>query len=438
MLAGRDPSPRRPVDAAAEVVRWLFPIYIFIILIGFFLLRADSVMPAGNHLTHDRAVFQAVNAATLTGFQLSIHPTEYFTPGKVILLCLIIAGTLFSLIVGGLAVKRILRLEWSDWRLVSAAIMLEIFVLIAGMFGGGGNTGLLEGAFQSAAAFANCGLYIGVPPSAASAYTHLFLIPLSVLGGLGLTVILEIGDTLTRRRPLALLSIHARRVLTMTAGLYLIGMAMGVLLQLLDMNALGLHKDESYFHALGRLWPLILSNASITSLNARSAGLNILPIYGLPRSMTFFTMLLMFIGASPAGTGGGLKTTTLHQLLSAPRRALRALPFLPSSDPLRPAGPPSPLARPFGIAATWLGLYLGALLLFQMLLLRAAPQVPGDRMLFITVSALSNVGLSHDILSMTGASLYLLAAAMFFGRITPLLILWWMADSTKDADVAVG
>jgi hypothetical protein len=39
---------------------------------------------------------------------------------------------------------------------------------------------------------------------------------------------------------------------------------------------------------------------------------------------------------------------------------------------------------------------------------------------------------------MTRASLLLVSAAMFFGRITPLLILWWMADTTRDADVAVG
>jgi Trk-type K+ transport system membrane component len=56
----------------------------------------------------------------------------------------------------------------------------------------------------------------------------------------------------------------------------------------------------------------------------------------------------------------------------------------------------------------------------------------------VTVSALSNVGLSHDVLSMTRSSLLLVSAAMFFGRITPLLVLWWKVDTTRDAEVAVG
>ncbi|MEZ0266728.1 MAG: hypothetical protein ACAI43_18525, partial [Phycisphaerae bacterium] len=63
----------------------------------------------------------------------------------------------------------------------------------------------------------------------------------------------------------------------------------------------------------------------------------------------------------------------------------------------------------------------------------------GDQSLFLTVSALSNVGLAPDRVTLTGIPLYLLSAAMFAGRIIPLLILWWMADSTRDAeDVAIG
>ncbi len=85
---------------------------------------------------------------------------------------------------------------------------------------------------------------------------------------------------------------------------------------------------------------------------------------------------------------------------------------------------------------TWAGVYFAALLVFQLLLLSEQPQIPGDRLLFITISALSNVGLSHDTIAATGPSLYYLAAAMFAGRVVPLLMLWWMADTVKDAEVA--
>jgi trk system potassium uptake protein TrkH len=415
-------------DPGADVVRWLFPAYIFLILVGFFALRSPGVMPSGNDLNPDRAVFTSVNAATLTGFQLSMHPSIFSVFGKFVLLMLIVLGTLFTLIVGGLAAKRILRLDWPDRRLVAAAVGAEVFVLIVGAFasGGGGAEKVIGGMVQTAAAWANSGLYVESPPGPSDIYLYIVLLPLAMFGGLGLVVLLEILDAMLRGGSL---SRHSRLVLNMTAALFLIGLAGCVLLQVMDLEALGwrpagspglVDKPEPWMHALSRLWPRIVTSASITSLNARTAGMNVLP-YPFPRAMWFFVMLLMMIGASPAGTGGGLKTTTMYELFTAPHRMLRG----------------EPLSRTTGIAATWLGFYLIALAFFQMMLLWSEPQMPGDRILFVAVSALSNVGLSHDVLSMTRASLLLVSAAMFFGRITPLLILWWMVDTTRDAEIVV-
>jgi trk system potassium uptake protein TrkH len=407
-------------DAGANVVRWLFPAYIFLILVGFFALRAPGVMPSGNELNPDRAVFTSVNAATLTGFQLSMHPTIFSIGGKVMLLVLTILGTLFTLIVGGMAAKRILRLPWPDRRIIASACVIEALVLILGAFasGGGGAEKVIGGMVQTAAAWGNSGLYVETSPGPTDIYTHIVLLPLAVFGGLGLVVLLEIVDAIFRRRAL---SRHSRIVLQMTAALFLIGMAGCVLLQIMDLQSLGWRSGkDSWPDALRQLMPRILSNASITAINTRTAGMNLLPI-GYPHAMVFFMMLLMMVGASPGGTGGGLKTTTIYELLTAPRRLLRGL----------------PLSRTTGIAATWVGLYLIALAIVQMLLLWAEPQMPGDRALFVTISALSNVGLSHDVLSMTRSSLLLVSAAMFFGRITPLLILWWMVDTTRDTDLLV-
>jgi len=414
--------PALPIDGIADdpganLVRWLFPGYIFMILVAFFALRAPGVMPAGNELNPDRAIFTSVNAATLTGFQLSIHPSEFYTPGKVILLILTVLGTLFTLVVGGLAAKRVLRLPWQDRRIYTAALVIEVFVLLMGAFSGGSN--LIGGMTQTAAAWGNSGLYVDTPPTAANLYTHVILLPLAVLGGLGLVVVLQIFDLMVRGTPL---NRHARVVLQMTAGLFLAGLVGCAALQIIDLESMGMRKTENWLGAFARLFPRIVTTSSLTSLNARTAGLAVYPVYQFPRSMAFLVILLMAIGASPSGTGGGLKTTTLYELFAGPWRVLRG----------------KPASRTFGIAATWLGLYLGALVVVQTLLLWAEPQMPGDRLLFVTVSALSNVGLSHDVLSMTRASLLLVSAAMFFGRITPLLILWWMSDTTRDADVAVG
>lgn len=406
-------------DAGAALVRWLFPVYIFVILLGFFALRVPGVMPGGNEINPDRAVFTSVNAATLTGFQYSIgDPADFFTPGKVIVLCLTIFGTLFTLIVGGLAVKRILRLNWSDQRIYVAAFVAQAFVLIMGAFASGGEGHTMIGSMmQTAAAWGNSGVRLGDAPTPGNIYTHIVLLPLSVLGGFGLVVVLQIFDALVRGVPMLR---HTRIVLQMSAALFLIGFVVCVLLQLLDLESIGKAKIDSWPEAAARLFPKVLTNASIMSLDSRTAGMSIIPITSRP--LSFFIMLLMIIGASPGGTGGGLKTTTFYELITAPARILRG----------------QPLSRTTGIAFTWLGIYLIALAFFQIMLLWAEPPMPGDRVLFVAISALSNVGLSHDNLSMTRSSLLLVSAAMFFGRIVPLLILWWMVDTTRDAELAVG
>jgi trk system potassium uptake protein TrkH len=412
-------SPGSGDDAGAALVRWLFPAYIFVILLGFFALRVPGVMPGGNELNPDRAVFTSVNAATLTGFQYTIgDPADFFMPGKVIVLCLTIFGTLFTLIVGGLAVKRILRLNWSDRRIYVAAFIAEAFVLIMGAFASAGEGHSMIGSMmQTAAAWGNSGVRLEAAPTPDNIYTHIVLLPLAVLGGFGLVVVLQIFDALVRGVPMLR---HSRLVLQMSAALFLIGFIGCVLLQLMDLESIGKAKIDSWPEAAGRLFPKVFTNASIMSLNVRTAGMNLIPITSRP--LSFFVMLLMMIGASPGGTGGGLKTTTLYELITAPARILRG----------------QPLSRTTGIAITWLGIYLIALAFFQIMLLWAEPPMPGDRVLFVTISALSNVGLSHDNLSMTRSSLLLVSAAMFFGRIVPLLILWWMVDTTRDAELAVG
>ena len=407
-------------DFGADIVRWLFPTYIFLILAGFFGLRAPGIMPAGNDLNPDRAVFTSVNAATLTGFQLSMHPTAFSLTGKVILLFLTCMGTLFTLIVGGMAAKRILRLPWSDRRIVSAAGIAQAFVLILGAFSPHtqGAEGVIGGMVKTSAAWGNSGLYVDTPPGLSDLFTHIVLLPLALLGGLGLVVLLDVIDAVFRGRKL---SRHSRVVLQMTAALFLIGVIGCVLLQVMDLGSFGWRSSkDSWLPSLREYFPEIVTRATVTSINARTAGMNLFPI-AYPRSMAFFIMLLMMVGASPAGTGGGLKTTTLYELCTLPIRLLRR----------------QPLSRTTGIALTWFGIYIIALLFFQILLLWAEPEMPGDRLLFVTISALSNVGLSHDTVTMTRSSLVLVSAAMFFGRITPLLILWWMSDTTRDADLVV-
>ena len=169
-------------------------------------------------------------------------------------------------------------------------------------------------------------------------------------------------------------------------------------------------------------WRTTLSSSLVASINTRSAGLPVDAVYVFPRAMQWFLMALMLIGAAPAGTAGGLKITTLVEILRRARRTLRG--DLPG--------------RSLGIAIVWLAAFGLLIFLALLSLLDAEPQTPADRVLFTTVSAAANVGLSHDPLSVTAANAYALSITMFLGRLLPICVLWWMALTTRDADVAVG
>ena len=73
-----------------------------------------------------------------------------------------------------------------------------------------------------------------------------------------------------------------------------------------------------------------------------------------------------------------------------------------------------------------------------LLLLQFSPEAPADRLFFDAVSAASNVGLAHEPLTLGRGGSYVLAASMLAGRFAPLMVLWWMADTTKGAEMAVG
>jgi trk system potassium uptake protein TrkH len=138
------------------------------------------------------------------------------------------------------------------------------------------------------------------------------------------------------------------------------------------------------------------------------------------------TILLMMIGASPAGTAGGFKVTTLATIASSTRTALRGGDDAPEAN------------RPFAMALIWLGIYVLLLTASALTLVATEPQMHADRLLFLAASGLGNVGLSHDPVSLSDTGWYVLSATMLVGRVAPVMVLWWMAETTPSAVVAVG
>jgi Trk-type K+ transport system membrane component len=413
------PSLEGSADIGKDLVNWLFPAYVTMIVLSIFTFLLKSSMTPGHEMSFDRAVLTAVNAATLTGFQQStLSPNSFKPQGQFLVLFLTVAGSLFSLIVGGLAVTRILRLRFTDRQVIWAACICEAGALLIGASGvcgmsqQGPTSSILTGPSQGASAFGNSGMALGYPFGILNWQTHFFIIPMILLGGFGITVLMELYDLLLHARPL---STHARTVLTWSACVYLIGTV-----ALIALRWLAAHAAET--PVSGETLVSWLASSSIASINSRTAGVPFEMAHAYARVIPWAIIILMMIGAGSGGTAGGLKVTTLAVLCRGARRSLAG------ENP----------GRPFGIALSWLALYLGIALVGFIMLLLIAPELAADRVLFLTISALSNVGLSHDPLPNLSKGAYVLAALMLAGRMVPLLILWWMADSTRDAEIAVG
>ena len=389
--------------------------YFGLIVLGYWWVRQGGVMIEGQDFSYDRAMFLSVNCVTLTGFQQSIGPNEFnrdSMQGPAIMLILTVAGSLLTMIVGGWAAVRALKLRYSDTQIVVAAIVVELLAILAGSAGLMGDGRKVSDAIQLAAsAFGNSGELIQRPgsvglPALTSWRLHCVLLPLSVLGGLGLPVLMELYDSLFGVRKL---SNHSRIVLSLTAAIYVFSVAAFTYCMV----------QEGGSNAAPMRTTLIRSSA--VSLDARTAGLPLDLIKNVPVTQ-WLIILLMIVGASPAGTAGGVKATTFYVLFTGVRDVFkRQLP-----------------RKTFGIAATWLGVYLLIALVGFLFLSATEPQIPADRLLFMTISAVSNVGLSHDPVSVVGPGLYILDCLMIAGRITPLLVLWWVAMSADDAEVLVG
>jgi trk system potassium uptake protein TrkH len=385
----------------------LIPVYVLVIVIGYVIFRSGAVTVSGNELSRQRALFAAVNAATLTGFQQTTNVNEYTPGGQLLAMALTVTGILFSFIAGGTAVVRIAQLRFSDRRIVLWSLGTTALVaLVAGPLLLGDGRGLFAATFDALSAFGNSGLYAGRLPTGEAWQAHLVLLPLALIGGAGLPVLIELWER--TRGGDERLSPHTQSVLTWTAGIYI---AAALLL-------LALQWPDNSFAA----WRHAMATVSHEAINARTAGFPFDFATYWPRVVQWVTIALMIIGAAPAGTGGGVKVTTLAAITSGTRDALRD----------RPAG------RIFGVALIWLGVYLLMLAVALLVLLSTEPQMPGDRLLFLAASALGNVGLSHDPVALSQAGWYAISATMLAGRIAPVLMLWWIVDTAPDARVAVG
>lgn len=163
------------------------------------------------------------------------------------------------------------------------------------------------------------------------------------------------------------------------------------------------------------VWERIMASFFQVMTSLTTVGYNTIEIGALARSVLLLTAIFMIIGASPAGTGGGLKTTTFTTIIGLTRsviRGKRTVTFWKANIP----------ADRVRTAVATLGLYMTSLALGAYLLLMTEAGSAGVMDIFFeAASALGTVGLSTGLtshLSVMGKLIIILL--MFIGRVGPL------------------
>jgi trk system potassium uptake protein TrkH len=167
-----------------------------------------------------------------------------------------------------------------------------------------------------------------------------------------------------------------------------------------------------------------------------TVGFDTVGISQLSHASMLVLIVLMIVGASPSGTGGGLKCTTFSALIGVMLSAVRG------DAQVRFWGRIVPLERIWTAVAS-LGYYL-AMLLLGIFLLEITETAEFEQNLFEAVSALGTVGLSTGITpSLTSLGKLIVIFLMFCGRVGPLtfgIALFFRdaaADQERDQDLAI-
>lgn len=238
-----------------------------------------------------------------------------------------------------------------------------------------------------------------------------FTIPLLIfLGGIGFASLLNIFDSVKSKRNK--LSLNTKMALIISIALILLGMGFTLIL---ERNNLG---TIAHLTLKDKLWASLFQ-----SVSTRTAGFNTIPMGALTAPTLFLYIILMFIGASPGSTGGGIKTTTFGVVI------LGVWATLTSREDIEIG------KKRIGwdIFNRAVALMLIALIYvtFIVLMLNIIEKDKDFLSLaFETVSAFATVGLSVGITStLTDISKWLIILTMFIGRVGPLTVAMVLSSS---------
>jgi trk system potassium uptake protein TrkH len=244
---------------------------------------------------------------------------------------------------------------------------------------------------------------------------------LIVLGGLGFPVWWDIlytwkkywGKRFTPRKLFSKLSLHSKVVISMTVLLLFGGSLVVFLLEYTNPATIGELP----------LWQKILA-ALFQSVTTRTAGFFSVPQEALRDTTSFLCLILMFIGGSPSGTAGGVKTTTVAMMILA---VISIIQGKEDTESFHRKIPEHLVKKGMAVVLISLGV-----LILSLTSLSLVQEGEFLDIFYECMSALATVGLSKDLTTyLNPAGKLVIIATMYIGRIGPITLALFFNRSRK-------
>lgn len=405
------------------------------IVIGSILLALPISSKSGEPVAYLDALFTATTATCVTGLVTLPTVTTWSVFGQAVILLLIQVGGLGIITVtAGLMIALNRKIGLKDSRLISDAFNLSslaglasfvkkvlIGTLIIELIGAllylpvfvqdFGARGIWISIFNSVSAFCNAGIDIIGENSLCGYALHPFVNAVTslliVLGGVGYIVWWDVIRVLKKAKTHKLkcwrhLSLHSKIVLSATFAL-IFGGALAIFI--LEYNNPLTIQGLSLFDKI--------QVSLFQSITTRTAGFATIPQEHLTNATAILCLLLMFIGGSPVGTAGGIKTVTIVVLLATAYSAIRnkneATIFKRT------------LSRQVTRKAVAVASMSFVITFLSTVLLAVATNAPALDIFYEAVSATATVGLSRNLTPfLTNFGKGILIGTMYFGRIGPI------------------
>ncbi|MGF1537143.1 MAG: TrkH family potassium uptake protein [Elainellaceae cyanobacterium] len=420
--------------------------FLTLIAIGTVLLMLPVSVAAGGWNDIVTAVFTATSAVCVTGLIVVDTGSYYSGFGELVILLLIQVGglgymtatTILLLILGRrfglrekLAIQKSLDVAQISGavQLVKSIVSLTLLFEITGTLllfpifseDYSGLYGLWLSVFHSISAFNNAGFSL-FEDSLIGYATHpginIVIPALIIIGGLGYQTLMELYRGLVLRlkgkQTCIVFSLNFKIVTSTTLFLLVAGTLAFWVIEYANPQTLGALSGTdklavAWFHAV----------------MPRTAGFNSVNYGDMTTAALFLTIALMYVGASPGSTGGGIKTTTLRILLSSTKAVLQSKEEvlcyrrqIPMTLIIRAVG------VVFGSGMT--------IVIVTMLIALTNPTMEFIDILFESVSAFATVGLSTGITaSLSTVGKLVIVVTMYVGRVGVLLMMSAILGDSK-------